>query len=566
MSKIKLTGSNSGYVEIDSAADAGNLTLTLPTSGVRLLSNTDNVFSGITTTAELDINGKIDVSTDIVGGRNLKVTGITTLSDDLTLTGASYNVLWDKSDNQLEFGDNAKLSFGAAADMQLYHNGTDSQIQNITGGLYIGNIAGNSNHVYISTRNNFVVQTNLNEAAIQCFANGGVELFYNSSLKLNTTNTGAIVTGICTATSFSGSGEGLTRTTQYSHRRINVNGAMVICQKATSVSGNADNGYPICTDMVNYRRTGSWSGTTWTVSQNSQTPTALAPFKFFTRWTQAGTAQNAPNNTSTSLQYKIEGRDMAHAMWGTSDAKQCTLSFYVRCSQTGTFCIWLTSTDTNYNYIIEYTISAANTWQRVTHTIPGPTSGTFNTDTSAGCGFYFQIAAHAASGTYGGGTKNVWNTSGRWTSNQSTAMSANAGATWDITGIQFEIGDIATPFEHRSFTEELSSCQRYFQQIEGYSDMVCAGPGRSNGTTHAPFTIPLSVPLRASPTVNACSWAVFTSNNQSNSASQTPAVTKWHAHNNVLTCQLAGLSGMTNGRALNVFLNSSNTFTMDANL
>ena len=100
MSKIKLTGSNSGYVEIDSAADAGNLTLTLPTSGVRLLSNTDNVFSGITTTAELDINGKIDVSTDIVGGRNLKVTGITTLSDDVTFNGASYDVLWDSSDNQ----------------------------------------------------------------------------------------------------------------------------------------------------------------------------------------------------------------------------------------------------------------------------------------------------------------------------------------------------------------------------------------------------------------------------------------------------------------------------------
>ena len=139
MSKIKLTGSNSGYVEIDSAADAGNLTLSLPTSGTRLLSNTDNVFSGITTTAELDINGKIDVSTDIVGGRNLKVTGITTLSDDVTFTGASYNVLWDKSDNQLEFGDNAKVSFGGGLDMQLHSDGTNGVLRqnNNSGGLYI---------------------------------------------------------------------------------------------------------------------------------------------------------------------------------------------------------------------------------------------------------------------------------------------------------------------------------------------------------------------------------------------------------------------------------------------
>ena len=83
MSKIKLTGSNSGYVEIASAADAGNLTLTLPTAGTALLSNAGNVFSGITTTGQLDINGSIDVSSTSV------------FNDDLTLTGASYNVLWD---------------------------------------------------------------------------------------------------------------------------------------------------------------------------------------------------------------------------------------------------------------------------------------------------------------------------------------------------------------------------------------------------------------------------------------------------------------------------------------
>ena len=144
MSKIKLTGSNSGYVEIDSASDAGNLTLTLPTSGVRLLSNTDNVFSGITTTGELDINGKIDVSTDAVIARNLSVggitthTGTTTLSDDVTFTGGSYNVLWDKSDNALEFADNAKLSFGASSDLQIYHDGSNDHILSSgTGSLLI---------------------------------------------------------------------------------------------------------------------------------------------------------------------------------------------------------------------------------------------------------------------------------------------------------------------------------------------------------------------------------------------------------------------------------------------
>ena len=171
MSKIKLTGSNSGYVEIDSAADAGNLTLTLPTSGVRLLSNTDNVFSGITTTAELDINGKIDVSTDIVGGRNLKVTGITTLSDDVTFTGGSYNVLWDKSDNALEFGDNAVIKIGSSGDLELFHDGNNSYIKEVgTGALYIRG-------------SEIQLQSVSGEQMIGGFTDGGVTIRHDNTIR-----------------------------------------------------------------------------------------------------------------------------------------------------------------------------------------------------------------------------------------------------------------------------------------------------------------------------------------------------------------------------------------------
>ena len=316
------------------------------------------------------------------------------------------------------------------------------------------------------------------------------------NIRHNNATSDAITTaadGTCTAkiTGMTGGG-------QLSNRRINVNGAMTIAQKGTSSTGNANNGYPLVTDMVNYRRTGAWAGTTWTVSNNSQTPTTLSPFTNFTRWTQAGTVQSAPNDTATKLQYAIEGQDMAHAMWGTSSAKSCTLSFYVRSSQTGTFCIWVTNSSTNYNYIIEYTISAANTWQRVTHTIPGPTSGTFNVDNTAGIKFYFIIAAHAASSTYGGGTKNVWNTSGRWTSNQSTAVSANAGATWDITGIQFEVGDTATSFEHRSHGEEFARCQRYYQQ---YVNPCCTGVVPDNGSKAYSIGLQFQTRMRAVPTL-----------------------------------------------------------------
>ena len=167
MSKIKLTGSNSGYVEISSAADAGNLTLSLPTAGTALLSNAGNVFTGITT-----------------------FTGVN-ITDDITFNGASYNVVWDKSDNQLEFGDNAKLSFGASSDMQLYHDGNHSYIDDSgtgnlrlrSGTLEIQNLAGNKTSAIFSS-------------------GGGQTLNFNNSTKFVTTNTGAVVTGILTASNF----------------------------------------------------------------------------------------------------------------------------------------------------------------------------------------------------------------------------------------------------------------------------------------------------------------------------------------------------------------------------
>ena len=160
-------------------------------------------------------------------------------------------------------------------------------------------------------------------------------------------------------------------------------------------------------------------------------------------------------------------------------------------------------------------------------------------------------------------------TANQWYSGNATGPSASPfiavnGATWLVTGVQLESGDIATSFEHRNFNDELTRCQRYYQQFTGMSDQVCLGFGRSNGTTVAEFNVPLSVPLRASPTLNACSWAVFTATNQSNSASQTPVVRKWEPFNNMLGCALSGMSNMTNARTLTVFLNSSNTFKMDA--
>ena len=493
MSKIKLTGSNSGYVEIDSAADAGNLTLTLPTSGVRLLSNTDNVFSGITTTGELDINGKIDVSTDAVIARNLSVggitthTGTTTLSDDVTFTGASYNVLWDKSDNQLEFGDNAKASFGAAADLQIYHDGSHSHIVSNTGNLRI--LADGSGSLVLTSKSG--------EEAITCAQDGAVLIKHDNATKFRTTNTGAIVTGICTATSFSGSGENLTRTTQLSHRNIVINGAMIVSQRGTTSTSSGLNTLD--------RWTMNWNGggvTQAKISEQSGTVFENG-FSNYLRMTNTG-------NTPTDTDYRfigntIEAQYMANSGWNfKSSSSYVTLSAWVRSSLAGTYYGWLNSRDgTNKTYTFSYTLSA-NTWTKVTKTIPGNSGITIHNNNEEGLVIHF-IPWYGTYYTTSGHTLDAWQTSS--STNRCPDYSQNwantSNATFDVTGVQLEVGSQATPFEHRSHGDELARCRRYFFKPHMNTNLWPAYQYHNN---HKMQVVQFPVQMRATPTCTA-TWA-----------------------------------------------------------
>ena len=489
MSKIKLTGSNSGYVEIDSAADAGNLTLSLPTSGTRLLSNTDNVFSGITTTGELDINGKIDVSTDIVGGRNLKVTGITTLSDDVTFTGASYNVLWDKSDNQLEFGDNAKLSFGASSDLQLYHDGSSSYIDH--GG--IGNlfIRGNNTNA-ISLR---AVQ---GENSLICHANAQVQLYYNNSLKFETTNTGAKITGICTATSFSGSGEGLTRTTQLSHRNIVINGAMLVAQRGTSstISGYGS------VDRFNVINTGTdESPTQAQVDVASGTTPFTLGFRKALKVTNGNQTGGAGTLDFITMRTRIEAQDMANSGWNyTSSSSFITLSFWAKSSVAQNFYGYLYTHDgTAQAYAFETGSLTANTWTKVVLKIPGNSNLQFDNNTNEGLDIYIS-QFWGTDRTDGGKTLNSWSSynGAARTRDFTTTWYTTNDATFELTGVQLEVGEQATPFEHRSFHDELLRCYRYYNKKN-----PCYGRiGHMYTNSAIAFTMDLPCEMRASPTIS----------------------------------------------------------------
>tara|TARA_R100000231_G_scaffold135651_1_gene110261 strand:+ start:397 stop:1068 length:672 start_codon:yes stop_codon:yes gene_type:complete len=133
------------------------------------------------------------------------VTGISTFSNDITFTGASYNVLWDKSSNALEFSDNAKATFGNGSDLQLYHNGGHNFIENTASGgnLYISNNA--TNNIYIRAGDG----GSGTENSVSCIQNGAVELFHSGNKKFETSSSGVTVTGTVAATAYTGDGSQL---------------------------------------------------------------------------------------------------------------------------------------------------------------------------------------------------------------------------------------------------------------------------------------------------------------------------------------------------------------------
>ena len=429
MSKIKLTGSNSGYVEISSAADAGNLTLALPTSGTVLLSNTDNVFTGITTFAGLNI------------------------TSDVTFNGASYNVLWDASDNQFEFGDNAKLSFGASSDLQLYHNGSNSMIEDHgTGNLEIRTVNGTK-----------VTLQGGGNPMVNALKDAQVELYFNNSKKIETTNTGAVVTGICTATSFSGDGSSLTNlSTPLGNRNMIINGAAMISQRLGTNTYNltsASSWYPV-------DRFQCWSvgGGSLTIQKSDNAPAGFQNSIMFTVNT-ADTDALSQNGTYYIMQQRIEGYDTRRLNMGQSNTQSSTLSFWVKSDLTGTYCVMLNNQDQNRCYTKEFTVSNTDTWEYKTLTYPGDTTGTWYHDHRGGV----QINWCFASGANYQGTANQWNTSWRdHTSNQVNFM-ATSGNKIRFTGIQLEKGTTATEFEHRTYEEEHARCQRFYQKIPANS-------------------------------------------------------------------------------------------------
>jgi hypothetical protein len=224
-----------------------------------------------------------------------------------------------------------------------------------------------------------------------------------------------------------------------------INGDCRIAQRGTAAV-TTDGAFPVDRFYVPFSTDGAFSA-----QQDSSAPTGFVNSVKFTTTTadaSLGATQYA------YLRQPIEGTNVSDLGFGTANAKTVTLSFWVRSSLTGTFGGALWNSAFNRSYPFTYTISVADTWEYKTITVAGDTTGTWLTTNGIGINVGFSLG----SGSTYSGTAGAWAAAGYITATGAVSVIGTLNATWYITGVQLEVGSVATPFERRPYGTELMLC------------------------------------------------------------------------------------------------------------
>jgi hypothetical protein len=244
---------------------------------------------------------------------------------------------------------------------------------------------------------------------------------------------------------------------QFAHRNLVINGDMQIAQRGTSVASITTDGYR----TVDRYYFGPNSMGTWTMSQENDAPSGSG----FAKSTKilCTTADASPAAGDYVLfVHRIEGQNLQHLKKGTASAEQLTLSFWVKSNVTGTYLAELQDYDNSRQVSKSYTVSASGVWERKTITFPADTTGVLDNDNNTGIALNMWLGAGS---TFTSGTLNSSSWAANTDANRVVGQVNLASATnnyWQITGVQLEVGDTATPFEFKSVEDELEECQRYY--------------------------------------------------------------------------------------------------------
>jgi hypothetical protein len=273
------------------------------------------------------------------------------------------------------------------------------------------------------------------------------------------------------------------------------NGAMLVHQKGGTITLSNDAVTPHIDRFTAYKSNAG----TQTMEQSTDVP-ANEGLKNSLKATCTVADGSVASGDRVSIIHRLEGQHCAHLMWGTANAKTVTLSFFVKSSVTGTHGGAFGNGSDNRAYPFTYTISSANTWERKTITVAGDTSGTWATDNTRS----IQICWGLGVGTTNSGTAGAWESADRNSATgATTGFLTTVNSTFFLTGVQLEVGTVATAFEHEPFERTLLKSQRYYQRWQANTqyDGVCTGAMYSDTFWLGDYR--LSPEMRAEPTFSA---------------------------------------------------------------
>ena len=349
---------------------------------------------------------------------------------------------------------------------------------------------------------------------------------------------------------------GYNTTSSRNNRNLIINGAMQVNQRI-STSGLDD--FNVVTGTMytldRWRAVGS-SNFDWDSARVKQVSDSPDEFSNSLR-VDIGNTETPSGGQNGLIHQYIEAQHLQHLAYGTSSAKTCTLSFWVRSNKTGTYCAQISHHDAGKYLMYEYSISSANTWEKKTITFSGNTSDAISNDTGIGLEISFLLTSgsddHVSATTSwtakpggGGGSKYLA------TSNQVNLWD-HADNVWYLTGVQLEVGSVATDFEHRAYVDELARCQRYFYGINNV-DSQFRGIGYGGGPNWANAVIYFPTTMRAAPTGSGSNLDTLYFNN---------GATAWSNSSLTFnTCKYstafgADMSGSSQGQGLSIYSTGS---------
>jgi hypothetical protein len=241
---------------------------------------------------------------------------------------------------------------------------------------------------------------------------------------------------------------------QLGRRNLIINGAMNVAQRGSTFT--APNGAYTLDRFQVYQA----NGAVFDVNTSTDAPDGFSNSLEL----DCTTAASSPaSGAYVQMVTRIEGQDLQELAYGTSSAKKITLSFWVKSNKTGTYQVNFRKTQSTAQMANKtYTINTADTWEYKSVTVDGATGFSLVTDNTQGLmiDWWYHSGTNFSSGS---GSETYIAFSNTNYNNYATAtLGDNTSNYLRMTGVQLEVGDTATDFEHRSFGEEFAACQRYF--------------------------------------------------------------------------------------------------------